>query len=158
MLHMSENLLLRDTQDSMIGLKKLELDKWTLVSHHKDSKMQKKCFTQWEELISLMIQLPLLCIGKLMEITPQVNKRTETTTGNLIQLSTVLVSVRRKFWMELPLLFIMRDMKNNSQKLSSFRKLSKTIKLLPLTTLESQRIWDKAKLTEEQNSFTELRT
>jgi hypothetical protein len=60
--------------------------------------------------------------------------------------------------MELPLLFIMRDMRNNSQKLSSFKKQSKTIKLLPQTTLDTQRISDKAKLTEDKISFMELKT
>lgn len=157
MPHTIENLLVRDILDSMTGLKNVEQVPWILVFHHREWKMQKKCYTQWEELLLLMTQLPLLCTGKLMETMLLENKRTETTTGNSIQQSTDLVSVRRKFWTELPLLFIMRDMMNNSQKLSSSKKLLKIIKQLHLTCLDTLRISVKAKLIEELNSYMVLR-
>ena len=129
-----------------------------MVLHRKDSKMQKKWFIQWEELISLTIQLLPQCIDKLMEITHPVNKKIETITGNSTQLITDSVSARKRFWTVQPLLSTTRDTKSNSQKPWSSKRLLKTIKPLPQTSLEPLRISVKAKWIEEQISFMASRT
>lgn len=65
--------------------------------------------------------------------------------------------VKRELRMEQPWLFMLNDMKINSQKPQSLKRLLKTIELLLKTFLVNQRIQDKVKLTEDQISFMELR-
>ena len=129
-----------------------------MVCHLRVWRMPRKCYTQWVEHISLMIQLHRLCIDKLMEIMLQENKNREITTGNSTQQNIDLVSVKRKFLMVLPSLFIMRDTKSNSQRPSSSKKLLKITKLYHQTSSESQRTLDRVKPTEVQISFTESKT
>jgi len=88
-----------------------------------------------------------------METTLQENKNREIIIGNLTQQNIDLVSVKRKYWTELHLLFIMKDTKKCSQKLSLFKKQLKIKKLLVQIFLVYQKILDKDKLTEVQISY-----
>jgi len=63
----------------------------------------------------------------------QENKRTEITNGNSIQMPTCSVMEKRELKMELPWLFMLNDMKINSQKLQLLKRPLKIIKQLPKT-------------------------
>lgn len=129
-----ESLLERGSADNTSGHSMLKAVRSNLVFHLKVSRAQKKCFTQWEELLSPMIQAPPLCIEKPTATTPQGSKNRENTTGNSIQQTTDSVMAKNVFWMERLLLSTPRDTRSNIQKPWSFKKLLRIIKLWRLTS------------------------
>lgn len=98
------------------------------------------------------------CTRRPTETFNQVNRKTETTNGNSTLMATFSDMVKRELKMELPWLFMLRDMKTNSQKQPSLRRLLKIIELLLKTFLANQRIWDKVKQIEELISFMASKT
>ena len=129
----------------------------SLVFHHRVQRMQKTCSTQWAVLIRIMIQLSTRCIRRLTATLHQASKRIGSTTGSLIQVPMCSVMERRELNMVLPWLLPVRDMRTNSQKLLSSRRLLKIIEQLLLTYLEFQRIQDKVRPIEEMISSMALR-
>lgn len=83
----------------------------------------------------------------------QENKRTEITNGNSIQMPTCSVMEKRELKMELPWLFMLNDMKINSQKLQLLKRPLKIIKQLPKTCQENQKIQVRVKFQEDQISY-----
>ena len=77
--------------------------------------------------------------------------------GNSTQMLMFSDMVKRELRMEQPWHFMPNDMKINSQKQQSLKRLLKTIELLLKTSLVNQRIQVKVKLTEDPISFMELR-
>jgi len=135
---MWKNHLVKVIQDNTIGHSKLMVETWNSVFQALVSKTQRICSIQPEEHMTMNVTSKI-CTGRPMATSHQENKRIETTTGSSTLLNIVSVMVKRKSWMELQWLFIMRDKKNSSLKLSLLKRLLKTRKQLLLICLEFPR-------------------
>ena len=97
------------------------------------------------------------CIGKLMVISNQENRKREITTGNLIQMSICSDMENKEFWMAHQKLSVLRDTAKTSQKQSSPKKQQKISKVLPQTSQDNLRIQVKDKI-QDQTTFMEFQT
>jgi len=92
------------------------------------------------ELSKTKIEVSKICIRRLTVTFNQENRKIEITNGNSTQMLMFSDMVKRELRMEQPWLFMLNDMKINSQKPQSLKRLLKTIELLLKTFLVNQRI------------------
>ena len=86
-----------------------------------------------------------ICTEKPMEISNQVNRKREITTGNSTQMITFSAMENKEFWMVLQKLSVLRDMEMISQKPSLPKRQLKISKVFPQIFQDNQRIQDKVK-------------
>jgi len=140
--HIKENHLVWVTLESTSGQQRSpkKVNRIPLVYQQVDLRAQKKCFTQWMEHSSKMIQRYTLCIKRLTEIMHLVNRKKETIIGKLTPTSTALVMLKRKSSMEQPTPSMPKDLKKITPKQPSLRRPLRTIMLSLMICLEPVKI------------------
>lgn len=88
----------------------------------------------------MKIEVFKICIRRLMVTFNQENRKIEIMNGNSTQMLMFSDMVKRELKMEQQWHFMLNDMKINSQKQLSLKRLLKTIELLPKISSVYQRI------------------
>lgn len=109
-----------------------------MVSLLRVSKTPKTSSTQWEAAIKINKRL-LICIGKLMVISPQENKSKEATIGISIQTNTDSGTPKKRSSMVLVTRSTMRETRKHSPKPLSCKRLSKITEESPPTFWASRK-------------------
>ena len=116
--------------DNMNGQIKLKIKHINLVYQVKDLKAQRKWFSQ-TAFTSMSHKQIKICTEKPMEISNQVNRKWEITTGNSTQMIIFSAMENKEFWMVLQKLSVLRDMEMISQKPSLPKRQLKISKVFP---------------------------